>query len=71
MELYAKRTTTDHSWTVPVAELKKEYDLSAKNPAKQNDVEHLPPRKILELIQEKEAAVTNLLGEMDALLAEK
>ncbi|MDQ6991067.1 MAG: hypothetical protein Q9M11_04980, partial [Mariprofundaceae bacterium] len=61
----------DHSWIVPVDTLKKDYDLSAKNPAKQKDVEHLPPRKILELIQEKEAAVTNLLGEIDALLAEK
>ena len=71
VELYSKRTTTDHSWTVPVEKLKQEYDLSAKNPAKQNDVEHLPPRKILELIQEKEAAVTNLLGEIDELLVEK
>jgi len=71
VELYAKRTSTDHSWVVPVDALKKDYDLSAKNPAKQNDVEHLPPRKILELIQEKEAAVSNLLGEIDELLAEQ
>jgi type I restriction enzyme M protein len=71
LELYGKRTTTDHSWIVPVEKLKQEYDLSAKNPVKQNDVEHLPPRKILELIQEKEAAVTNLLGEIDELLVEK
>lgn len=71
VELYSKRSTTDHSWTVSVAELKKEYDLSAKNPAKQNDIEHLAPRKILEMIQEKEAAVANLLGEIDALLVEK
>jgi len=71
VELYAKRSTTDHSWLVPVDALKKDYDLSAKNPAKQNDVEHLPPRKILKLIQEKEAAVNNLLGEIDELLVEK
>jgi len=71
VKLYGKRTTTDHSWTVPVAELKKDYDLSAKNPAKQKDVEHLAPRKILELIQEKEAKVNTLLGEIDELLAEK
>jgi len=71
VELYTKRTTADHSWTVPVEELKKDYDLSAKNPAKQNDIEHLVPRKILELIQEKEAAVSGLLSEIDALLVEK
>ena len=71
VELYGKRTTSDHSWVVPVEKLKQDYDLSARNPAKQNDVEHLPPRKILELIQEKEAAVTNLLGEIDELLTER
>lgn len=71
VELYGKRTTTDHSWIVPVEKLKQDHDLSAKNPAKQNDVEHMPPRKILELIQEKEAAVTNLLGEIDELLTER
>jgi type I restriction enzyme M protein len=71
VELYAKRSTTDRSWTMPVDKLKEDYDLSAKNPAKQNDVEHLPPRKILELIQEKETAVTNLLGEIDELLGER
>jgi type I restriction enzyme M protein len=71
VELYGKRSTTDKSWAVPVDELKQDYDLSAKNPAKQNDVTHLAPRKILELIQEKETVVTNLLGEIDALLVEK
>jgi type I restriction enzyme M protein len=71
VELYGKRSTTDHSWVVSVDELRKEYNLSAKNPAKQSDVAHLAPRKILELIQEKEVAVTNLLGEIDALLLEK
>lgn len=71
VELYAQRATTDHSWTVPVEKLKEDYDLSAKNPAKQTDVEHLPPRKILELIQEKETAVTHLLGEIDELLGER
>jgi type I restriction enzyme M protein len=69
--LYGQRTTTDRSWVVSVEKLKEDYDLSAKNPAKQNDVEHLPPRKILELIQEKETAVTNLLGEIAELLGER
>lgn len=71
VELYDKRSSTDHSWTVSVDELKKDYDLSAKNPTKQNNIEHLAPHKILELIQEKEAAVTSLLGEIHALLVEK
>ena len=71
VELFGKRSATDHSWIVSVDKLKQDYDLSAKNPAKQNDVEHLAPCKILELIQEKEAAVTNLLGEIEELLVGK
>jgi len=71
VELYGKRSTTDHSWVVSVDQLKQDYDLSAKNPAKQNDVEHLPPRKILELIRKKEVAVDGLLDEIDELLVGK
>jgi len=71
VKLYSKRLTTDHSWSVPVEKLKQDYDLSAKNPAKQIDIEHLPPRRILELIQEKEVAVTNLLGEIDELIGDR
>ena len=71
VKLYPGRTTSEHSWTVAVDKLKKEYDLSAKNPARQNEVEHLPPREILTLIQEKETTVNNLLAEIDALLGEK
>jgi len=71
VKLYPGRTISEHSWTVAADRLKKDYDLSAKNPARQNEVEHLPPREILTLIQEKEAAVNNLLAEIDALLGEK
>jgi len=71
VKLYRQRSTTDRSWSVPVGQLTEDYDLSAKNPAKQVDAEHLTPQRILELIQEKEAAVTHLLGEIENLLTEK
>ena len=56
---------------VPVAKLKEDFDLSAKNPAKQNDVEHLAPKEILQKIYTKNEEVAVLLGEIEILLAEK
>ena len=69
VELYFTRTTTEHSWMVPIEKLKQDYDLSAKNPAKQNDIEHMAAENILELIKEKEAIVTNLLCEIEELFS--
>ncbi len=71
VELYPKRTTTDHSWTVPIAKLKEDFDLSAKNPASQSEVEHLKPQDILHKIHRKNKEVAVLLGEIETLLAEK
>jgi type I restriction enzyme M protein len=71
VELFAKRTTTDHSWTVSADQLKEDCDLSAKNPAKQTDIEHMPPADILKLIQAEDEQVQTLLSEIGDLLEEK
>lgn len=71
VKLFPKRTTTEHSWTVPVDQLKEDYDLSAKNPAKQVDIEHMAPAEILHLIQSEDEQVQTLLSEIESLLAEK
>ena len=69
--LYNSRQTTDRSWTVSASKLTEDYDLSAKNPAKQKDAEHLAPREILKQIRTKEKLVSGLLDEIENLLAEK
>jgi type I restriction enzyme M protein len=71
VELFKKRTTTEHSWTVSADKLKDDYDLSAKNPAKQVDIEHMAPVEILQLIQNEDEQVQTLLSEIENLLAEK
>lgn len=71
VELYNSRETTDHSWTVPASKLTEDYDLSAKNPAKQKDVDHLAPSDLLKKIRTKEKLVSGLLDEIENLLAEK
>jgi type I restriction enzyme M protein len=71
VELYASRETTELSWTVPFSKLTEDYDLSAKNPAKQKDAEHLAPSDILKQIRTKEKLVSGLLDEIESLLVEK
>lgn len=71
VELYSSRETTDRSWTVSASKLAEDYDLSAKNPAKQKDAEHLAPNDILKQIRIKEKLVSGLLDEIEDLLAEK
>ncbi|BEI24568.1 class I SAM-dependent DNA methyltransferase [Vibrio fluvialis] len=71
VELYNSRETTDRSWTVSASKLAEDYDLSAKNPAKQKDAEHLAPSDILKQIRIKEKLVSGLLDEIENLLAEK
>lgn len=71
VELYTSRETTDRSWTVSASKLAEDFDLSAKNPAKQKDAEHLAPSDILKQIRTKEKLVSGLLDEIEDLLAEK
>ena len=71
VELYNSRETTDRSWTVSASKLAEDYDLSAKNPAKQKDAEHLVPRDILKQIRTKEKLISGLLDEIENLLTEK
>ena len=69
VELYSSRKTTARSWTVSCDQLAEDYDLSAKNPIKQKDVEHLAPTDILKQIRSKENLVSELLDEIEDLLA--
>ena len=71
VDLYKTRVTTERSWTVPASKLIENYDLSAKNLAKQKDVEHLAPSEILQQVRAKENLVSKLLDEIESLLAEK
>ena len=71
--LYSTRQNTECSWTISASKLAEDedYDLSAKNPAKQKNSEYLAPNAILKQIRAKEKKVSNLLDEIENLLAEK
>lgn len=71
IELFSSRKTTNRSWTVSVNKLIEDYDLSAKNPAKQQKAEHLAPIDILKQIRTKEKLLSELLDEIEGLLGER
>lgn len=59
----------ENSWIVPIADIvAKGYDLSAKNPNKQDDYEHRPALELVQSIKAKEERIAELLGELEALL---
>jgi len=68
-ELFKKRASTANSWTVKVSDIK-ESDLSAKNPNKQGDIDHLPPAEILAKLKANDAEISDLLDEIELIMGE-
>ena len=69
IKLYQKRSTTDHSWTVSAEALKENYDLSAKNPAKQVEADHEEPIDILNEIKACHGETSELIKELESLIS--
>ena len=64
-----KREEGDNSWSVPIEELiERDYDLSAKNPNKEEAAEIRPAKELVQSIKTKEARITDLLDELEDML---
>ena len=60
----------ERCWIMPVEELvKKNYDLSARNPNRSNDFSHRPPEELAADIADKQARIAELIEEIQELLA--
>lgn len=69
---WKKRAKGENSWTVSSQELMKHgCDLSARNPIRAKDLEHLPALELVQSIKVKEERVLELLGELEEMLAEQ
>ena len=62
-----KRGKGENDWTIPVSEIK-DYDLSAKNPHKVVEVEHLAPTELLRLIRKNDEKINDLVNEIEELV---
>ncbi len=66
-EHIGKRTITSNSWIVKASDIK-DYDLSAKNPNKQRDINHLPPAEIMAKLKANDAEISELLDEIEQIM---
>ena len=67
LESFKARKTGDNAWMVQVEDIK-EYDLSAKNPNKQEAITHKSPLELVESIKENSAEVATLLDEIEMII---
>lgn len=68
-EKWKKREISETSWIVPVEEIvKKDYDLTAKNPAKKEETETKTPEELVSSILDKERAIQKVAEEIQDLL---
>lgn len=66
---WRKRDTGDNSWSVSMSEIvEANYDLSAKNPNKNELSEHLPALELVQSIKTKELRIHDLLDELEYLI---
>jgi type I restriction enzyme M protein len=68
---WGKRKENERAWKVNAKTiLDNNCNLDLKNPHAKEDLEHLPPEKLVESIVEKEKRILDIMGEIRQLLAE-
>jgi type I restriction enzyme M protein len=74
---WKKRELSDRAWKVPVSDVLKpdaegnllSANLDIKNPNRKQDLEHLPPERLVESILAKEQRIASLMAEIKGVLA--
>lgn len=70
LECWESRKITPNSWIVNVATIK-EYDISAKNPNKTEDIEHKSPIELVANIKDNNKEINDLMDEIEMILIGK
>ena len=70
LECQKERKITENSWLLHVNDIK-EYDISAKNPNKNETIEHKSPIALVENIKLNNAEINDLMDEIEAILIQK
>ncbi|WP_319231097.1 N-6 DNA methylase [Draconibacterium orientale] len=71
VSLFPKRKETQNSWLVKIDTLvENNYDISARNPNNQTDIEHLAPSEILAYIKRNDKVISKLMEEVESILKE-
>ena len=66
---WEERVEGENSWTVAIEDIaERDWDLTARNPNRQDDLEHRPALELVQSIKAKEERVVDLLDELEAML---
>src|SRR5262249_14257043 len=69
LQKWQSRPGSENCWSVPIeAILKRDYNLSARNPNRKDDFEHRPALELIQAIKAKEERIMDLLGELETIL---
>jgi type I restriction enzyme M protein len=70
LDSWETRKITDNSWIVNVNDIK-DFDISAKNPNKNETIEHKSPIELVENIKLNNAEINDLMDEIEMILIRK
>ena len=66
---WEKREISEWSWITPVEEIiENDYDLTARNPNRKEEIKYREPIEIVESISSKEEEISSILNELSAIL---
>ena len=68
-EKWKNREISENSWTVPIEKIReRDYDLTARNPNRKQEVIYVEPEELVESILEKERQISEILEEFRNIL---
>ena len=70
LDVWSERKITDNSWIVNINDIK-DFDISAKNPNRNETIEHKSPIELVENIKLNNAEINDLMDEIEAILIGK
>ena len=70
LDVWSDRKITDNSWIVNVNDIK-DFDISAKNPNRDDSVEHKSPIELVENIKLNNKEINDLMDEIESILIGK
>ena len=70
LSVWKDRTITENSWIVNINDIK-DFDISAKNPNRNEAIEHKSPIELVENIKLNNEEITDLMNEIEAILIGK
>jgi type I restriction enzyme M protein len=70
LDCWQERKITENSWIIGINDIK-DFDISAKNPNRNETIEHKSPIELVENIKLNNAEINDLMDEIESILIGK